>query len=317
MTLADAFLADILDNPQDDFPRLVYADALEENAGTVPCDRCHGGGGRMLKAKDKIRHAPGECPTCGMSGRVPDVRAARAEFIRCQVELAKVCGQCHGTDSRWPKCPYCGSEGNRIGKERMEALRRRELELFLRHCHEWMPPALEELRLVPALSGGGANFRRGFISEVFLTCADFAGGACGRCNGTKRIRVTDGEALERIRRRGGHPMFPPGRYAQCHACRGTGRTPGHAATIFACCPIEKVTLADGPEPVGPITGGPDQGKWFFSRRDVPDWLWPRFFDNGVTDHMITTHSVPTREDALRQRSAACVRYARAAAKGGT
>lgn len=52
---------------------VILADALED-AGVpieVVCWRCEGEC-RMLKAADKVRSAPGECPVCGLRGRLPN-----------------------------------------------------------------------------------------------------------------------------------------------------------------------------------------------------------------------------------------------------
>jgi uncharacterized protein (TIGR02996 family) len=60
-----AILRAVCDRPEDDLPRLVYADWLEDHAGYTPD---------------------------------PDAAGTRAEFIRVQVELARAPGNtgCHG-----------------------------------------------------------------------------------------------------------------------------------------------------------------------------------------------------------------------------
>ena len=77
MTTEEAFLQAVSEGPDDDAPRLVYADWLEE----------HG-------------------------------RPERADFIRTQVELARLPAE---------------------GRRRPE-LERRELELLSTHEEEWLPP---------------------------------------------------------------------------------------------------------------------------------------------------------------------------------
>jgi hypothetical protein len=57
-----------------DFGQLpTLADALEEAGcpAEEACGRCGGKGGRVLNSTDAVRSAPGECPVCGLSGRVP------------------------------------------------------------------------------------------------------------------------------------------------------------------------------------------------------------------------------------------------------
>src|SRR5262249_43172328 len=104
MRIERGFLLDVLDNPDDDAPRLVYADWLDE----------HG-------------------------------LASRAEFIRLQVELARL----DRYDPRWP------------------ALRRREAELLAAHAAQWVEEAgLADLK-EPA-------FRRGFVEHAaFRDCLHF------------------------------------------------------------------------------------------------------------------------------------------------
>jgi len=74
LALAEAAYAERRGDGSLDPDRLaVLADALEDAgcAADHPCDRCGGTGGRMLQATDKVRSAPGECPKCAATGRVP------------------------------------------------------------------------------------------------------------------------------------------------------------------------------------------------------------------------------------------------------
>jgi uncharacterized protein (TIGR02996 family) len=93
----------ILAEPGDDVHRLVYADWLDEHAGGVPCPQCWN------------RFFGGRCDACDGSGRVPDGRAARAEFVRVQCELA----------------------GPHPVEVRTWHLRRRERELLAAHAGAW------------------------------------------------------------------------------------------------------------------------------------------------------------------------------------
>lgn len=84
-TLAGLVTA-IREHPDDDTLRLVYADRLDEIAGTVPCSQCDSGWRPKSGTPD-----PGmtsRCPHCNGSGTVSDADAARAEFVRVQVEAA-------------------------------------------------------------------------------------------------------------------------------------------------------------------------------------------------------------------------------------
>jgi hypothetical protein len=64
-------------------------------------------------------------------------------------------------------------------------------------------------------------WRSGFIWKVECTFAEFAGGECGRCGGQ------GGERYERPKEFGGLNVG----WAECHACSGTGRTPGIAESL--------------------------------------------------------------------------------------
>lgn len=73
---------------------------------------------------------------------------------------------------------------------------------------------------------------RGFISEVRLTCREFCGEICERCdgggtNGHRRMGYSDD--FEQI---------------TCGRCRGTGHLPGVARDLFAAHPIVTVRLVD-------------------------------------------------------------------------
>ncbi len=196
------FLQDILVHPEDDTPRLVYADWLDENAGTVICtnDSCG-------------NPAPGwntfyPCRVCRGTGRVSDGRAERAEFIRVQCELARI-----------PECQWCG-----LPTCRYIALRRRERELWWSFYPR--PVLADWLKPVPGLeteignSAGTTPFtramtgdnllglycgwRRGFVEAVTCTAADWLeyGEAVLACQPVTRVDLGRG----RVRERG--PMTP-------------------------------------------------------------------------------------------------------------
>lgn len=114
MSDSDALLAAILANPDDDAPRLVYADWLDENAVDVACGKCNGIGYalppiRGIPVKERIgpdgrieRYMEPQppliamhpkCENCNGTGHVSNGLAERAEFIRVQVELARI-GEC-------------------------------------------------------------------------------------------------------------------------------------------------------------------------------------------------------------------------------
>ncbi len=133
-TAIDALMLDILAHPEDDAPRLVYADALEE------------------------RGAPGD--------------DARSEFVRVQVELATFPAEYEIAEGV-VKVLYAGGENRAtyakgyVPKsvqrycDRFLTMRRRERELL---CSAWGGSA--------ALISTNMVFRRGFVASVTCTAAD-------------------------------------------------------------------------------------------------------------------------------------------------
>ncbi|AMV24577.1 hypothetical protein VT84_09290 [Gemmata sp. SH-PL17] len=148
MSEHDALLAAILGAPDDDTPRLVYADWLQENAGTV-------------KVCGDL--PPHNCWKCF----VPDGREVRAEFIRVQCQIARtdphdaVCGKTlqilsHGGGAVLftPRC-----------RCKPCSLFRREYMLGRRHVvWDWC-------KGIPA--GSVNTYRRGFVEQVRLVSDDF------------------------------------------------------------------------------------------------------------------------------------------------
>ena len=193
-----ALLAAILAAPDDDTPRLVYADWLEENAGMMPCGRCEGR--RYLGAPAPGLHgwigAP-ECDSCHATGRVSDGRAERAEFIRLQIKLYRAPLADHNRD---------------MGYREWETLRRRERELLAHYAFDWFDrpeglaahynPGTAEYGWLAKRSGEGARriaaeFRRGFVESVTCTCKDWLahGSAIVACQPVRVVRLSDREPL--------------------------------------------------------------------------------------------------------------------------
>jgi uncharacterized protein (TIGR02996 family) len=82
MSDREALLAAVCEFPDDDTPRLVYADWLDENTA---CECCCGTGRNGWKVWDDD-HGP--CAHCAATGK--NGNEARAELIRVQCELARV-----------------------------------------------------------------------------------------------------------------------------------------------------------------------------------------------------------------------------------
>jgi len=184
--LESRLLASVLADPTSDGPRLVYADWLEENAGTVSCACVKYGGMRsdppgceewLRREEDAgVSTLPGAwrlCDRCDGTGRAPDGRRERAEFIRVQVALAKT-----------PDCRQLTTHGQLLGAPVVSecgmcpACRLRAREAALWRCKALSP--LAEFRcggllICPAGPDGAttlvgdpvpAAYRRGFVAAI-------------------------------------------------------------------------------------------------------------------------------------------------------
>jgi uncharacterized protein (TIGR02996 family) len=130
MTDGEALVRAILENPDEDTPRLIYADWLDEQPPTeVPCGNCNGKP-RVYSFKPptstnwiQVWASTYECLTCSGSGTATERRgSARAEFIRAQIKSAAIereqaellndetdwsrCETESGVAASW--CPNCG-----------------------------------------------------------------------------------------------------------------------------------------------------------------------------------------------------------------
>lgn len=177
MTDHDALLAAIFAAPDDDLPRLVMADWLDEQPQDSRCERCSGSGWRPPALADRTPvfervsrdgrieryfemgppqiEPPPKCLVCHGTGTVPNRFAERAELIRVQIKRADL--DPYHLSCTGDKCPHteCGP------------LRQRERDLLTRHWSDWSRPfPVTYLGNFHALGAVGATFRRGFIESV-------------------------------------------------------------------------------------------------------------------------------------------------------
>lgn len=214
MTDLDAILRAVVAEPADDTPRLVYAEMCDDLAGVVACPRCGGSGKHDLNPYDlAARYGTyraglmldaARCAVCAGSGSVSNGLAERAEFVRVQVELARMPRLlpanvlCHQVE--WEH--FAGRLSGSVGKVRFEPpapgassgvgvlhyerrnpdrepLEKRERELFDRHKCEWFGdtalwlPTDEPQRASPHVPG--FVVRRGFVDEWRGPLSAFAG----------------------------------------------------------------------------------------------------------------------------------------------
>ncbi len=233
LTDADALLAAIRAHPAEDVPRLMYADHIEDSDPT------------------------------------------RAEFIRVQISLVALqrAADLLAMADISPRDP----DWEAAYKPLHEA-RDRERRLWNAHSAVWRHEEASWSGAAYINAAFNRNpshvvYARGFVSEVHLPLAAFVGGSCPECvNGyvpTDReenrcrycvCRTCDGAGAIQMGFGGRHGYSPPQTCPSCKGQRVRGRTPGHAAAIFAH-PIERVVLTDR-EPMWA-----DRYGWAWSRAD--------------------------------------------------
>jgi uncharacterized protein (TIGR02996 family) len=204
--------------PDDDLPRLVAADWLEDHAGSVECTVCRGkggwdeGGGRP----DDPRIWVG-CFDCEGEGRLPDGAAARAEFVRIQLELARGGGRCHEGGTEADACGQC---------REVHRLEERERLLIREWVDRWFEipwPDVIDLSpgVVPWRVGQVSMIvRRGFVAGWRVHLATWYGLPCPECESALTIHLP------------------------CLLCSGEGRMGGRGPLAVAAYPIDRVELVD-------------------------------------------------------------------------
>lgn len=220
MTERDAFLAAIAANPDDDLPKLVFADWLDERNDPAAFEQ------REAVALRRVLAAPEDdrprqeyaavCEqyaNCAGNGEFSDGRKERAEFIRVQCELAKLNLRNDGLPLR----DYPGQDF-----DRRLTLEKRERDLWVQYCTQWFrnPNRLYRYNAGhPEYVAGGIVFNaiRGFVSHVRCSLDDWCGGVC------------DWSGYS-------------GDHSECRHCGGTGRTPALGPPLVRRQPITTVRV---------------------------------------------------------------------------
>ncbi len=193
MTTHDALMAAVLASPDDDLPRLVYADHLDERDG--PGDR------------------------------------ERAEFIRTQVELARIrkknfdriqSGGPMLTQEESASVPVLTERERKLWKDASQESIRNSMPAATSRKY-WCVHRDADGNLGPALA---VVARRGFVDEVRCTLADWFGRNCLSCHGDSRIEYPEG-----------------GRQCRQFGCVG-GRLGAIGPAVVRSHPISRVILTD-------------------------------------------------------------------------
>lgn len=219
-----SLLAAILSNPDDDTPRLVYADWLEgQDTVSVKCGECRGQGWYVTDCSEEPYQAEA-CPECNGTGYTTDTsRRDRAEFIRVQCELARIIAA--GTAD--PK-KGIDLEGRQFKPppdyDRWESLNRRERELIGYDFCRWADR-------FPKITG---HYHRGFISFIVCAAEDWL----------QHCDVIYWHPTQTVECPECHGQPNDGDYAPPVSCRcgSTGRIP--RPFVSTAQPLEQVTLSD-------------------------------------------------------------------------
>jgi uncharacterized protein (TIGR02996 family) len=224
VTDLDAIHSAVLDRPDDDHPRLVYAECIEEQASDMPD---------------------------------PDDARARAEFIRVQVELARMpAGITAGTlmgygpdgqlspynpDVVGMSYPIAVRAGAADG--RYHDLRRRERELW-EHPNgvgnaiagpldaiAYPQTAAPEWECRVRANGANYIVRRGFVDAITCDLPTWCGGECERCRGNRFVDAVN-------------PPDDDIYWRRCPDCNATGRTTGIGPAVVRAHPVRRVVLTD-------------------------------------------------------------------------
>lgn len=284
------FIRTILENPDDDGPRLVYADWLEEDGRAEraefirlqiklsTCRMCHRKGG--TKRKDSYAANCGRC--------VPGKRREK-ELLTCS-----------------------GSKNTRI------AVKCSDPECF--RC-SMLPDVTLPFEPI---------YRRGFVDEIHCTMSAFCGETCHRCEGQRTLignpdcdycqgygRVADSESEDSDATM---DCFMCER-TECPDCNGSGVTSGIARAVFMSQPVVTVRITDR-EPLERENDGIEFG-WCIAgmgtimpdaRWMLPESLW-NLIETGDTRRLWSRiwKTFPTRAAALLALSDAACRLGRSLA----
>lgn len=160
MSERDDFLRAIRATPDDDAPRLIYADWLDENDKEAPCTMCNGGKGSVFDFGWRPNES-GQCKGCDGRRSVPNRFAGRAALIRLQINHPS-----------WFADETCLEHGpNKNTRGYFDALN----WLKSLACATDFGPTQEGRWVWNKKMGNGilGTYTRGFISETHLTLSQF------------------------------------------------------------------------------------------------------------------------------------------------
>lgn len=286
-----ALLSAILEDPDDDTVRLVYADWLQEHETVEVCRQCVGLGGHIVPR--------------GATHRTPANAMRRKDF--------KVGGRAYV--ARWEKCARCaGKEHASNGYAVYAAFIRRSiigpdnpflvLEVFgvggaevFEMPRGWFHCGTVNKAELAVRNDPAAKIfltRRGFVDAIFCPAEVLFGNVCTFCDAAGMFRTS-------------------GSYAECPQCLdprmgiGTGVTGGVLRELFSLHPITRVVVTDR----RPVPFEPRYQYFNWDGLTADGWEdpygIPRLVENAISS---AEWKFPTEADAYRVLSAACVKIGR-------
>lgn len=279
--MTDALLASILDRPEDDLPRLVYADWLDENGEhersefiRVQCELAKlGDCGHAAKSLVML---DGSCNVCSLQRRERELLGPWKP------------GQYGENQFKW-------FVDNPVGR--------------VLHAAEYAGPTIrrgfvESVRLPLAAFLGGA-------------CGQCGGEpVCDMCDGTGSVEHHCGNGVVNCPNGYGDDNEFLGCRPKCEDCSGSGRTEGIAKRLFASQPIQNVIAIDcHPVRIGSVWN------WMQRRHEPesPHFVGQELFDlldlpyAYVGDERMDAKCAPSEKEAMDGLSRAMVRLGRSLA----
>lgn len=232
-----SFLRTICDRPDDDLPRLVYCDWLDENGQPERAE--------FIRIQIELSKLPNytsdyaDCPGCDGIG----------------LTYHRVCSQCRGN----------GKKEHQQFDDHAKLLNRQR-ELWHNHGPKWFGGLTTQAEVVICDSAGEPDMlttvtinrrrsdvvrpvavcvlvvRRGFVDEYYGLAEVWWGVTCMQCRGIGHGRDMDGAP------------------ADCWSCRGRGYRDGLGPDVIAVQPVRKLTWMD--RWAASVRGGDGEAIWY-------------------------------------------------------
>ena len=291
MTTREGLMAAILAAPDDDLPRLVFADWLEENGEADHAE--------FIRVQCEIETHKPEAVNYVRNGRYKREDAVRLDWRLVALhdrEMQLLWAKHHKYDSaNWEL--WCHAEAREEdgtpccanGRGGMSVTPHGSIGLGEGSNSCVVPFSFTEAG--PPYDSHGRQvvqyFRRGFVSEIRCTFAGWRGGVCRRCGG---------RGVESVYERG---EYGPNRYQQtCPDCHRDGTKTGIGPAIVRSHPVTRVVLNGV---VRPVEADPAFGMVY--RQDIGP-LWPllcnhpRYSGNLISLGVAVTDVIEKLESAV-------------------